>query len=443
VRCREVRCSVDPLFRGTAFGLCPRHPGVRIMSASTSLRILLVGDTISPHVPRLAGGLARDGHTVFVLNGAHLVDRVAREHGATIHGLAYDEVRFRGNHRMASVARMELRWNEHRLRRLIARARIDVIHVNNLYCGERLDRVAFAPRLPAPIVATAWGSDVDDGAVAKHPDYAPLRQAVLSRATLVTGDSGPMLARCRGFVPGRAADDFRLVRWLPDVRTFNPAVAERGRRAWRERLGLSDEAPMILSHRNTRPNYRIDRIIRAFGQAFGGDPQTACSRAPVLVVKSMRPCDDAHAAHIESLRRLAEPLGDRVRFIDEVPFDEVASLFGAADLAIGIPEADGAPASIPELMALGVPMIVGDLADYVGLVQHAANAWVVDASADEPVAAAMRRLIGDAALRRCIREGALAAASDLGTFDVTVAGFVQCYRHAIMRWSDKRQRDVA
>ncbi len=390
--------------------------------------VLLIGDTISPHMVRLAAALSRRTANVLVLNGHDLVERVRAEHGVDVTNVPYTEVRLRGNARIPGISLIERRLNYRRLRRMLARYCVDVIHLNNLYCGDHLERFAWIDRLDVPMVVTAWGTDVDDSAVPKHPSYPPLRKTLLAKAALITGDSEPMLRRCRTFVPHRTSEDFRLVRWHPDEDWFNPAVAREGRRIWRERLGIADDECVFLSHRHARDNYRVDRIIRAFERVLPDRPSW-------LIVKSMHSAHAAQEEYMRKLRRLAEPLGDRVRFVGQIPGNEVPGFFGVADVAIGIPAADGAPATIPELMALGIPLIVSDLEDYRGLVDAGRNAYVVDATRDESVAEAMMKLACDAPLRDRLRNAGLASATKHNGLRGTVDDFAACYQEAMRRRS--------
>ena len=57
------------------------------------------------------------------------------------------------------------------------------------------------------------------------------------------------------------------VLWGVDLTTFDPAKAKGAGRAWRARLGLEDGRPVVLSPRQTRPHYHVDRIVRAFTDA--------------------------------------------------------------------------------------------------------------------------------------------------------------------------------
>ncbi len=402
-------------------------------SADGALHVLLAGDTRSPHTARLAAALRRRRIDVSVLNGPHLVDRVEREYGETLRNLAHEDARLRGNAHFTAVSRIESRWNRYRLRRGIARRRPDVIHVNNLFCGERLDRLARLDRLPAPMVVTAWGSDVDDSAIPKHPSYLLLRQALLSRAELVTTWSEAMIGRCRSYVPARPAQDFRCVHWYADPTRFNTETARAGRESWRRRLGIGAEDVVVLSPRGTAPNYQIDRIVRACVKAFAPAGKPSGAGRAVLVVIVSSGDDEATRSYRAVLRQLAEPLGPNVRFVEQVPHGEVAELFGVADVAVSIPKADGGPASYFELMAMGVPLIVSDLEDYRGVVDPGRNALAVDATADEPVAQAVRSAVADGGLRAWLRAGALASAAEHGTFDDTVDAYIQAYRDAIAR----------
>jgi glycosyltransferase involved in cell wall biosynthesis len=395
---------------------------------------LFAGGTRAPQTAGLAAALARGGFTVSALNAPHLVERVRDQYGQPVDNLAFEDRRFRGNDRVIGVQRLEAWWNCHGLCRCIERRGIDVIHVNDLYSGEQLERLLWLDESAPPIVATAWGSDVDDSAMVKHPEYPSLRRALLEKAVLVTAWSDAMARRCRSFVPERSERDFRVVRWYPDRGLFNPDRAAAGRSAWRQRLGIPSDALVVISPRNTAPNYRVDRIVRAFAAALaaGGEMEraflvvvTSCGRSP------------QHAEYVDALRELAAPIASRVRFVEQVAHKETPDLFGVADVAVSIPAADGGPSTHFELIALGVPLIAGDLEDYQGILSAGENALVVDARNDEAVSRAIHAALTDSALRGRLRAGATASAATFGTFADVVGQYVEAYREAIARASHK------
>lgn len=406
---------------------------------NSTLRVLLAGDTHSPQTARLAVSLVRRGMCVDVINGEYLTARVQNEYGVELTNLAYDEIRLRGNARLSMVNRLETALNHGRLRRQIHSRRYDVIHVNNLYCGERLERLAFLEGLNTPIVATAWGSDVDDTVMKKYPSYLVLRHALLERAEVITACTEPMLRRCRTIVPYREERDFRLIRWLPEANLFNLEAAARGREEWRRRLRISPDDIVVLSPRGTAPNYQIDRIIRAFGDAYGARAaSTTEGRRVILIVVHTPQSGDAGLSYVRHLRQLAAPMNDVIRFVEHVPHNEVASLFSIADLAVSIPRADGGPNTHFELMSLGVPLIAADLEDYRGIVTDRQNALLVDATQDETVSQALRTLVEDCSLRRRLQEGGRATMSAYGTFEDSVEAYLHTYRDAIERAAWRR-----
>ena len=98
-------------------------------------------------------------------------------------------------------------------------------------------------------------------------------------------------------------------------------------------------------------------------------------------------------------------LADRVRLLGTLPQHEVARLMGETDIFV-LPsiiatdgQMDGIPVSLMEAMAAGKPVVASALSGIPELVRHDVNGLLVDAAHPQRIAAAVRRLIEDPALR--------------------------------------------
>jgi glycosyltransferase involved in cell wall biosynthesis len=109
-----------------------------------------------------------------------------------------------------------------------------------------------------------------------------------------------------------------------------------------------------------------------------------------------------------SLRARADELGlnGRVRFLGPQPRDRVLELFRAADAAILSSAWENFPHTVVEALAAGTPVIATDVGGVREAVEDGVNGLLVPPGDSDALAAAVRRYLGDEALRRRLRERA-------------------------------------
>lgn len=277
------------------------------------------------------------------------------------------------------------------LRRLWVRRRVrelgvDVVHLNFLRQWHDLwSKMRGGP----PYVATAWGSDINDEVFQKTKSVTRRLNHVLSRASALTADSVPLLSRAKARAGEQAcAIRSEIVLWGVDLETFARERALEGAARFRQRLGIAPGARVLLSPRQTKPHYHIDRILRAFAAS-------RWAREGVFVIKLHGRREEI--PYLESLRALMAELGvgDRVKLADPCPYGELPGLYAMADAAVSLLEVDGVPSTFCELAALGVPIVASDLPAYEGVLQHDERALLVPPRDHEALVAALDRLIDE------------------------------------------------
>jgi glycosyltransferase involved in cell wall biosynthesis len=240
---------------------------------------------------------------------------------------------------------------------------------------------AAACRQSAPIVVTAWGSDIL--VTPREPGWrgSVIRKVLgwtLRRADLITADAADVLEEIARY--GVVAP-LHEVLWGVDTSRFRPAS---GATADPSRFD-------IVSLRQWEPNYRIDLVLRAFAVLRRSRPALH-SRLMLLGGGSM----DA------SLRALAAQLDlgpEAVQFVGRVDDAGLVAALGHADLSVSVPASDATSVAVLESMACGLPVIATDLP---------ANRRWIDAEWRVPVddvaalAAALVRLGDDAEVRRAV-----------------------------------------
>jgi glycosyltransferase involved in cell wall biosynthesis len=199
-----------------------------------------------------------------------------------------------------------------------------------------------------PLVLTAWGTDVFGiGEVSRVSRW--MIRAALTAAAAVTVDSEDL--RTAVGVLGVETEKLRLIPFGIDTTTFRPATV-RSRHIMNE-LGVPPDVPVVFSPRSVAPVYDTATIVRAVSALVCG------GRAVHLVVKDYR----GESTYRRSIEELVDHLGirDRVTFVGERPYGDMADLYRAADVVVSVARSDSAPVSVVEALACGAVVVAGDL----------------------------------------------------------------------------------
>jgi glycosyltransferase involved in cell wall biosynthesis len=276
---------------------------------------------------------------------------------------------------------------------------------------------------------------------------AGARAALRPYVVKLTGDPAFERLRWRGTVDGdldafqatRGGVQARVLRRLRDAmlsgaaHVFTPSAYLRdlavswGVDAGRVEL-LPNPAPAVL------PAAGRDELRQVHGLAgptlvFAGR-LTAAKALPVLLealqaldgVRLVVAGDGPDRALVEQTTQdLA--LGDRVRFLGSQPRERVLELFLAADLAVLSSAWENHPHCVVEALAVGTPVVATDVGGVGELVQDGVNGLLVPPGRPHELAAALRRVVGDDALRA--RLAAAAAPSVAAYAPVVLLGRVE------------------
>jgi glycosyltransferase involved in cell wall biosynthesis len=242
--------------------------------------------------------------------------------------------------------------HKRRLEPLLRSAHADLCHVQWLD-----DRVLDISRAGGhPLVATAWGSDLN--VPARAPASDPARQrigAALRHLDLLIVDCDDIAATAQTLASVEVP-----TATLPigiDTNLFHPNLPEE-RRRWREQLQIEPDAVVFLSARQLGAVYRPNEIISAFASV----PAAARDKSYLII----RTFGHSVGTSLAELQHLARDLGisPRVRWVGGMPYEEQPGLYAAADVTVNFPAMDAFPVTILESLACGIPVLTNRLKAY-------------------------------------------------------------------------------
>ena len=232
-----------------------------------------------------------------------------------------------------------------------------------------------------PLVVSPWGTDILIDAQ-KSPGRERAKEAIAAADFLVVNSAVSEQATV-----ALGADPAQIERivWYAEVDRFSRKQREPGFRAG---LGWPDDALVVLSLRNFRPDTNLDVVVRAFAAAAREEP-----RARLLLAAR----GGALKGQIEAL--IGE-LGLRdlvaVRFVSR---DELPAAVASADVLVSMASSDSTPASLLEAMASGLPCVCGVAPSIDEWVGQGDGAELVPHRDEGALATALLRLLRDAELR--------------------------------------------
>lgn len=242
--------------------------------------------------------------------------------------------------------------HKRRLQPLLRSTRADVFHVQ--WIDDRVLDVSLAGG--QPLVATAWGSDLNVPLAAPENDPARRRLGAALRALdLMIVDCDDIVETAR-IIAGTDVPSAMLPIGI-DTQLFRPGLSEQ-RQRWRAQLKIESDAVVYLSARQLGALYRPAEILRAFSAM----PAAVRDKSYLII----RTFGHSVGTSVPELQRLTEDLGiaPRVRWVGSMAYEEQPGLFAATDLAINFPEMDAFPVTILECLACAVPVLTNRLKAY-------------------------------------------------------------------------------
>jgi glycosyltransferase involved in cell wall biosynthesis len=228
----------------------------------------------------------------------------------------------------------------------------------------------------------------------------PLRRVTMVLVTRVA-DVITTWGRALGEVhPGTSRLGERWVVVFPPVdgARFSPNPARRA--AAREELGVAGGQLVVGAVGMLTPNKGFEHFVRAIAAVRRDHPD--------VVGRILGPSSEAHAAYEADVRREIEQLNADGQTVVDIRdagprVSELMPGFDALALT-SVPRSEGMPTVILEAMACGLPVVATDVGAVSELIAEGETGYVVAPEDPGAIAARLRELAGDAALRKRMGE---------------------------------------
>jgi phosphatidylinositol alpha-1,6-mannosyltransferase len=244
-------------------------------------------------------------------------------------------------------------------------------------------------------------------------------RALLSSAAVLVANSQWTRDRCVNLLGELeiepTPEQVRVVPLGADSEFFRPGIDTH---AVRERYGLSEGRWLLSVARLTR-HKGIDTALQALASLR--------ARYPDLHYAVVGQGEERVSLE-EEARALG--VGDRVRFLTDVPDRDLPALYNAAEIYLGVSRlmerrVEGFGISLAEASACGVPVVAGRSGGIPEGVRHGETGLLVDAERAEAVTAALRRLLDDHGLRRRLGHAGRRAVEEHYNWDRVAADLVR------------------
>lgn len=390
------------------------------------MRIALLANPDSVHTRRWVRFLSERGHVLLLIADPHTTHRpegaetVVPRWGAISNAVAFGLTpRPHGN----------ALWKFLHYRPLIRRFAPDVVHGFEAYYSG----LATALAGPYARVLTPWGKDVEHDAD-KGPVWRTIIGQSLRRSDRISTNDETLtdLLVHKFDVDRRKIACFS---WGADPKLFHPGLDAEAV-AWRDRLEIPPDAPVIFSPRRFDPYWGADLLMDAVPTVARENP------GAVFVILA----GFADEPFLESgIRKLKDAgLEPRVRWIREaVSPGAMGALFNMSDVFVSLPRTDLLASTVIEGMACGCYPILSDLPAYARHAPLAAaggrNSRIVFERTGRAVAEAILQSVSPefAAQRRAAGEFNASRMAMLEDANVNMARMERVYSDAIKARFDR------
>jgi glycosyltransferase involved in cell wall biosynthesis len=193
-----------------------------------------------------------------------------------------------------------------------------------------------------------------------------------------------------------------------DTRLFTPD--EDRRREYRKKLGIPDEAPLLMLSCRLHPEKGIGWFLDLLPNIVAEVPGIKC------IVVGEGPEREELVRKVDVLQ-----LGAVVQFLGVRPREELPGLYNAADVFVFPSQrAEGQPMSLIEAMASGLPVVATKVGWMVSLFEDGVTGILVEPSDGKGMSAGILDLLGNSSLLQAIGHAAREKAVESYSIDRVV-----------------------
>jgi glycosyltransferase involved in cell wall biosynthesis len=222
---------------------------------------------------------------------------------------------------------------------------------------------------------------------------------------------------------GIAADRIVLIPNGVDCQRFAPVSAER-RAELRRQLGWPLERPIVLFAARLAYQKAVDILLHSWKQVHERNPQALLVLAGTGALR-------------EEMEALCHALGldDAVRFMGWV--ETTQPLYQAADVYVLASRSEGLSMALLEAMACGLPPVVSNIPGNADVVVEEQNGLLVQPEDEAGLAAALERVLRDAALRARLATAARESIARQYSADLMNQRYARLYQQV---WQQRHQK---
>ena len=204
-----------------------------------------------------------------------------------------------------------------------------------------------------------------------------------------------------------------------DTQIFHPA---EDKRALRESLGLDSDAVMIGCFGRVRAQKGVDLLVRAALRLFADRPRAQMVFTGRITSDNQQFTDELKA------EIAAAGLTDRIRFLGELPWEDVVRHYQAMDLFAAPARWEGFGLTPLEAMACGVPVVATRVGAYETLIRDGETGSLVPPDDLDALTEALRYWLDDAPAREAAGRTARAHVVENHSITDEARAIVKVYR---------------